>query len=85
MLEYGPDSPRREIRGYMQPVTSDEPVEPGRQPVITTWRLFTFSPVGARERVEWKARPYRVDGEPEAWEPRPGRARYWVRLIEVEG
>lgn len=84
-LFYGPGAPRRDIRGYMQPAGSSEPVETGRQPEITTWRLFTFSPVGSREQVEWRGRTFRIDGEPLMWEPPFGRRRFWVLLIEVEG
>lgn len=84
-MEYGSDSPSREIRSYLPPVTSTEPVSTGRQPVITTWRTFTFHRVDVRERIEWRNRVFRVDGAPEAWELSLGRARYWARLVEVEG
>jgi hypothetical protein len=69
----------------MQPRTSSDPVETGRQPKITRWRLFTFSAVGPRDRVEWRGRTFRVDGTPEMWEPAFGRTRFWVELVEVEG
>ncbi|WP_154697153.1 hypothetical protein [Lentzea guizhouensis] len=72
-LIYGPDAPRRDVRGYMQPHVSAEPAETGRQPVITRWRLFTYDQVGPREQAEWRGRTFRVDGTPEMWEPRYGR------------
>ncbi|WP_154697241.1 hypothetical protein [Lentzea guizhouensis] len=84
-LFYGPGAPRRDVRGYMQPHTGSEPVEAGRQPVISRWRLFTYAPVGPRDQVEWRGRTFRIDGMPEVWEPAFGRPRFWVRLVEVEG
>lgn len=47
---YGPPAARRTIRGLVKSGGSREPTEPGRQPVVTTWSLFTFSPITARER-----------------------------------
>jgi hypothetical protein len=84
-LEYGPDAPRREIWGQLQPTGSREDPQPGRQPVITTWRLFTFQAIQARERVEWNGRTLDVQGEPDAWAPRPGRIHYETILSTVEG
>lgn len=69
----------------MQPHTSTESVETGCQPVITRWRLFTFSLVGPREQVEWRGQVFRVYGMPEMWEPAFCRTRFWGRLVEVEG
>ncbi|KJK50422.1 hypothetical protein UK23_10495 [Lentzea aerocolonigenes] len=84
-LQYGPDAPRRDVRGYMQPQTSAEPVETGRQAEVTRWRLFTYAAVGSREQVEWRGRTFRVDGTPEIWAPAFGPTRFWVKLVEVEG
>ncbi|MEU0886194.1 hypothetical protein ABZ345_47130 [Lentzea sp. NPDC005914] len=67
--DYGSGAPRRDVRGFMQPHTSTEPAETGRQPKITRWRLLTYSPAGGREQVEWRGRTFRVDGDPEMWEP----------------
>ncbi|MFD1045653.1 hypothetical protein ACFQ1S_08770 [Kibdelosporangium lantanae] len=84
-LEYGPSAPRREIWGQLQPAGSRDDPQPGRQPVISTWRLFTFSPIHARERIEWQGRALDVQGEPDAWAPRPGRTHYEAKLSTVEG
>lgn len=83
--DYGPDAARRRIRGLVQPGGSSKPTEPGRQPVVTTWRLFTGSLIAARERIAWRDRVFEVDGEPAQWSPRPGHTHYEARLTQVEG
>ncbi|XVV06338.1 hypothetical protein ACQPW3_13480 [Actinosynnema sp. CA-248983] len=84
-LDYGPTAPRRRIRGFLQPGDSTTQAEPGRQAVTGRWFAFTLDPIHARERVEHDGRVFLVDGEPERWEPRPGRVHYEARLIRVEG
>lgn len=69
----------------LQPRTSSSENEPGRQAVTGTWWLFTLDPIHARERVEFEGRVYDVDGEPERWEPRPGRVHYETSLISTNG
>jgi hypothetical protein len=83
--DYGPDAPRRVMWGLLQPVTSTEPTEPGRRPVVTSWRLFGIECLAARERIEWKGRVLEVEGEPDRWEPRFGHIHYETRLRHVEG
>jgi hypothetical protein len=84
-LDYGPTAARREIWGRLQPAGSREDPQPGRQPLITTWRLFTFAPLNARERIEWRGRVFDVRGEPDAWSPRFGHTHYEATLTTVEG
>ncbi|GLY51301.1 hypothetical protein Lesp01_49570 [Lentzea sp. NBRC 102530] len=69
----------------LQPRTSNTENEPGRQAVTGTWWLFTAEPIAARERVEYDGRVYQVEGEPERWEPRPGRVHYETNLSRVDG
>ncbi|MCU1680118.1 MAG: hypothetical protein JWQ81_857 [Amycolatopsis sp.] len=83
-LVYGDDTPRRTVWGLVQPGSSAEPAQPGRQPVLTSWRLFTASPVAARERVEWRGQVLDVAGEPSWWSPRFG-THYEARLTHVQG
>ncbi|WP_328611778.1 hypothetical protein OG943_22550 [Amycolatopsis sp. NBC_00345] len=84
-LTYGPDAPRRIVAGLVQPGSSTEPVVPGRQPVVTSWRAFTAEPVTARERIEWDGRTFEIAGEPARWSPRFGYAHYELTLTHVEG
>lgn len=84
-LDYGPGAARREIWGHLQPVVSREEPAAGRHSVITLWRLFTFSPLGARERAEWRGLVLDVEGEPAMWAPRFGRTHYEATLRRVEG
>ena len=84
-LEYGPDAPRRTAWGLLQPGGSTEPVQPGRAPVVTTWRLFTGAPLGARERIVWHGRVFEVTGDPAYWSPRFGHTHYEARLTHVQG
>lgn len=83
--DYGPDAARRAIWGLVQPGGSREPTAPGRQPVVSTWRLFTTSPVAARERIVWNGRVFEVSGEPATWAPRFGHTHYEARLTHVQG
>jgi hypothetical protein len=85
ILDYGPEAPRREIWGQLQPVRSREDPQPGRRPVISTWTLFTHSPIHARERVQWQGRTLEVVGDSAAWAPRPGHVHYEATLSTVEG
>jgi hypothetical protein len=66
--------------GLLQPGASTEPVQPGRTPVVTTWRLFTAAPIGARERIAWQGRVFEVTGEPSWWSPRLGHTHYEAHL-----
>jgi hypothetical protein len=84
-LTYGPDAPRRVVPGLVQPDSSTEPVAPGRQPVVTSWRAFTSEPVAVRERIEWDGRTFEVMGEPARWSPRFGYVHYELTLTHVEG
>ncbi|SDC25731.1 phage head completion protein [Actinokineospora iranica] len=84
-LDYGPTAPRRVVWANVQPVGSSEPAAPARTPVVTRWRVFTFDPIGARERVQWRGRVFEVDGEPDVWAPRFGRAHHELTLRHVEG
>lgn len=84
-LNYGPDAPRRTIRGLLQPGSSTEPALPGRQSVLTTWQLFTTAPIAARERAEWRGQVFEVSGEPSWWSPRFGHTHYEARLTHVTG
>ncbi|NUT93525.1 MAG: hypothetical protein HOY78_16040 [Saccharothrix sp.] len=84
-LDYGPAAPRRQVDGLVQPRVSASPTEPGRQPVTGRWWVFTREPIRARERIEHDGRTFAVDGDPERWEPRPGRVHYETDLTHVEG
>lgn len=84
-LTYGPNAPRRKVSGLVQPDSSTEPVVPGRQPVVTSWRAFTAEQVTARERIEWDGRTFEVAGEPARWSPRFGYVHYELTLTHVEG
>ncbi len=83
--DYGPAAPRRAIRGLMQPGGSTEPAAPHRQPVVTSWRLFTTAAVTARERIVWQGRTFEITGEPARWSPRFGHVHYEAVLTHVEG
>jgi hypothetical protein len=69
----------------MQPEDSREPIQLGREPVMTRWRLFTASAVEARERIEWQNRLYDVIGDPNRWIPRFGRVHFECHLTHVSG
>ncbi|KJK48919.1 hypothetical protein UK23_15455 [Lentzea aerocolonigenes] len=84
-MDYGPAASRRTVRGMMQPRTSTTSSEPGRQAVTGSWWLFTLDPIAARERVEHDGRVYQVEGDPERWEPRPGRVHYETTLTHADG
>lgn len=84
-LEYGRDAPRRTLRGLLQPSTSTEPATLARQPVVTSWRLFTTAPLNARERIEWLGQVFEVDGDPSYWSPRFGHTHYETRLVHIHG
>jgi hypothetical protein len=84
-LDYGPNAARRVLWGHLQPAGSTEPVEPGRRPVVSAWRLFTLEPLTAREHIEWRGLVFDVMGEPDRFEPRFGLAHYETRLRHVEG
>jgi hypothetical protein len=84
-LDYGPDAPRRPMRGLLQPRDSTDQAEPGRHAVTGTWWLLTFDPIRARERVVHNGRVYAVDGEPDHWSPRPGHVHYETTLTHTEG
>ncbi|MFD8494264.1 hypothetical protein [Amycolatopsis sp. NPDC059657] len=84
-LEYGDKAARRRIRGLLHPGTSAEPATLARQPVVTSWRLFTAAPISARERVEWRGQVFEVDGEPSCWSPRFGHTHYETQLVHVDG
>lgn len=73
------------MSGHLQPLGSTEPVEPGRRPVVTRWRLFTIEPVTARKRIEWRGRVLAIEGEPDPFEPRFRLVHYETRLRHVEG
>ncbi|MCP3800323.1 hypothetical protein NLX83_13750 [Allokutzneria sp. A3M-2-11 16] len=83
-LVFTPDSPRRVVRGYVQPDGSAEHTQPGRSPVTARRKVFTRAVIDARERVAWDGRLFQVHGDPEGWKRRGG-AHYWVTLTEVEG
>jgi hypothetical protein len=83
--DYGPLAPRRTVWANVQPDASTEPAAPARGPVVTGWRVFTYDPIGARERVVWNGRVCEVDGEPSRWSPRFGRVHYELVLRHVEG
>lgn len=84
-LDYGQAAPRRHMRGLLQPRTSTGQTQPGRQAITSTWWTYTVEPIHPRERVEHHDRVYAVDGEPERWEPRPGRVHFETTLTHVEG
>lgn len=73
------------MRGLLQPRTGTDQAEPGRHAITVTWWLLSFEPIRARERVEFDGHVYAVDGEPERWEPRPGRAHYETTLTRGDG
>lgn len=84
-LDYGPGAARRAIAGLMQPTGSAPNPEPGRTAVVSTWRLFTTSPVTARDRILWQGKVFQVTGEPSWWSPRFGHTHYEATLTHVEG
>ncbi|MBP2479104.1 hypothetical protein JOF53_007976 [Crossiella equi] len=84
-LDYGPDAPRRALRGLLQPRESTDAAEVGRHPVSAAWWLFTRDPVHARERIVFEGRTYQVQGTPQRWSPRQGHTHYETALRHVEG
>lgn len=55
--------------GLLQPGGSTESATSGRAPVVTTWRLFTATAIGTRERVVWQERAFEVTGDSAVWSP----------------
>lgn len=84
-LHYGSAASLRTVYAHVQPISSTEHAEPGRTPVITRWRVFTRSPIGAHERVEWRGLVLEVDGQPLEWAPRFGHTHFEVVLRQVRG
>src|SRR5438270_13517807 len=84
-LDYGPTAPRRTMPGLMEPTSTQQSTEAGRQAITATWRLFTAEPIAARERIEWNGRLFAVQGEPARWSPRFGHTHYETTLIHVDG
>ena len=84
-LDYGPGAARRTIACLMQPTDSTPNPEPGRQAVVTTWRLFSTSPIATSERIIWQGKTFRITGEPARWTPRFGYTHYEANLTHVEG
>lgn len=84
-LDYGPGASLRTVYAHVQPISSAEHAEPGRSPVLSRWRVFTRSPIGAHERIEWRGLVLEVDGQPLSWAPRFGHTHFEVVLRHVAG
>ncbi|ONI86926.1 hypothetical protein ALI144C_09735 [Actinosynnema sp. ALI-1.44] len=84
-LHYGPGADRREIWANVQPARSRGDPAPGRDPITASWSLFTYSPIAARERVEWRGLVLLIEGSPATWAVRFGRIHYQATLTHVEG
>ena len=85
-LDYGPGAARHPIAGLIQPTGSTPHPEPGRQAAaVTTWRLFTTTPITARDRILWQGKTFQVTGEPSWWSPRFGHTHYEANLTHMEG
>jgi hypothetical protein len=71
-----PGTAHRTIAGLIQPTGLTFNLEPGRTALVTTWRLFTTSPVTARDRILWQGRIFQVTGQPSQWS-RSGQPSQW--------
>lgn len=86
VLDYANGS-RRDIRAFVQPATGQENKGTERDSVRWGWVAHTMDRgVGARDRAEWRARTYEIDGPHEAWYAMTGRfGHVKLRLFAVEG
>ncbi|GAA2618760.1 hypothetical protein SMC26_40315 [Actinomadura fulvescens] len=63
--DYGPSAARTPVRAWLEPREASEPTSDGRAPLVADWLLITnHDDVHGRDRIEWGALTFEVDGPP---------------------